>query len=176
MGAKRREQKRGDAGRRDRRTLRDLVPSDLLVQRLYCTTKKDAIAELLNGVAIHGVIDISREQETLDAILEREQVASTAIGGGLAMPHAKTKHADRFGVAVGLSEDGIDFAALDGVPVRAVFLWVCQPGHTKEHLSLMRALAATAHDPDSVARIANCRDRKQVLSVLGEIEVADKGK
>ncbi len=171
MGAKRR-----DSGRRDNRTLRDLVPTDLIVQRLYCTTPEEAIGELLNALTIQGVIDLSRERETLHAILEREKVASTGIGGGIAMPHAKSKFAERFGVAVGLSEDGIDFGARDGQPARVVFLWVCQPGQTKEHLALMRALAAMAQEDGEIDRLVPCRDRKQMLEVLGKIDVTERGK
>lgn len=160
--------------KKDRRTVRDLVPSDLLFHKLYCTTREDAIRELLNALVIHGVIEMDREDETRKAILERESVASTGIGHGIAMPHAKSKFADRFGLTVGISEDGIDFQAHDGSSARVIFLWVCPPAQTKEHLALMRALAAVAQDPDNTDRMAGCRDRRALLGLLEEFPVEDK--
>jgi len=162
--------------RRESTTVKDLVPSDVLVQHLKATTKRAAIQELVNALAIHGVIDLSREREVLDAMLERERVASTGIGNGMAIPHGKNKHADRLGVAVGLSEEGIDFAAHDGQPAHVVVLWICPPAATPEHLALMRALAGVAREPDHTKRLAKARDRRQFLAVLGDIEVETKGK
>ena len=161
--------------RRDRKTLRDLIPSAPLVQRLYCTSKEEAIEELLNALVIDGVLDLSRERETYQAILDRERVASTGIGRGIAVPHNKNKFAARFGLAVGISEEGIDFAAHDRSLARVIFLWVCPPADTKAHLALMRGLAATAKDdPDAIDKLANCRDRKGIVEVLGQIEVEEK--
>ena len=114
----------------ERTTLESLLPSPPLVQTLYCTEKEDAIKELLNALVIDGVLDLSREKSTLEQILEREKVATTAIGRGIAVPHAKSKFAERFGLAIGLSDDGIDFGARDGSPTRVIFLWVCPPAAT----------------------------------------------
>jgi mannitol/fructose-specific phosphotransferase system IIA component (Ntr-type) len=160
--------------KKDRRTVRDLVPSDLVFQKLYCTTREDAIRELLNALVIQGVIDLSREEETRAAILDRESVASTGIGHGIAMPHAKSKFAERFGLAVGISEDGIDFKAHDGSAARVIFLWVCPPAQTKQHLALMRALASVGQDPDNTDRMAACRDRRGLLKLLEEFELEEK--
>lgn len=152
--------------RKDRRTMRDLFPPDLFVQRIYCTTKEEAIGELLNALVINGLLDLSREESTLQALLGREKVASTGIGNGVAIPHAKSKFAEKFGVAVGLSEDGIDFSAHDGRPARVVVLWICPPSATKEHLALMRAISSIARDPDLSDRLAGCRDRRGWLTLL----------
>jgi PTS system fructose-specific IIC component len=165
------------APRRDKgTTLKDLVPSDIIVEHLTGTSKREAIGQLVNALAILGIIDLAREKEVRDSIFEREAVASTGIGGGLAIPHAKSKYADRFGVAVGISEGGLDFAAHDGQPVRVVFCWICPPSATQEHLALMRALAAVARDGDGIEPIARSRDRKGLLAVLAELEVEPKGK
>jgi mannitol/fructose-specific phosphotransferase system IIA component (Ntr-type) len=162
--------------RRDRQTVKDLLPGTVSLQHLSGGAGPDAIRELVNVLAIQGVFDIGREVSLRDQILEREGVASTAIGNGVAIPHCKSKFADSFGLAVGLSDAGIDFAARDEQPVRVVFLWICPPADTKAHLALMRALASLAQDPDAVDRVARCRDKKMLLKALGDVEVEPKGK
>ena len=160
--------------RRKEKTVRDLIPSDVLVQPLVGTTREEAITELLNALVIHGVLDLQREKGVRESLLERERVASTGIGNGLAVPHAKSKYAERMGVAVGLSERGIDFGARDGEPARTVILWVCPPKATQEHLALMRALATLAQDPKMTARLAKSRDRKGFLAIVEQVTVERK--
>lgn len=163
----------GASGRkRDRRkTVRALFPDDVLVQPLVALTKEAAIAELLNALAVAGRIPMQREKEVLDAILERERVATTGIGNGLAIPHGKTRWADRMGIAVGVSHQGLDFAARDGEPARVVVLTVSPPTATAEHLAVMRALATVAKEPKSVNRIAGIRDRRELLDFLETLEL-----
>ena len=163
--------------RRDKgTTLKDLVPPDLFVQHLNAGTKKEAITELVNSLAINGVIDLGQEREVREAILERESVASTGIGNGLAIPHFKLRQAGKFGICFGISEAGLDWAAHDGQPVRLGGCWICPTNEAGSHPALMRGLASVAKDYDNVERLARCRDRRQLLNMLLEIEVESKGK
>ena len=162
--------------RKDVKTVRDFVPSDVIVQHLQTTDKAEAIGELLNALVIAGVLPLDKEKMVLEAILERERVASTGIGNGLAMPHGKSKFAERFGVAVGLSEPGIEFGAHDDIPAFIVVLWVCGPKDTKRHLALMRGLATVAKDPNLSGTLAGCRDKKSFLDVLEKVPIEERGK
>lgn len=162
--------------RRKEKTVRDVVPPDLEVIRLKATNREEAIRELLSVLVAHDVIDLEREREIRDAILEREEVASTGIGNGVALPHGKSKHAKKFGVVFGVSEDGIDFGAHDSIPAFVIVLWVCEPRQVKEHLALMRGLATVARDPNRAGVLAGVRDRRSALDFLGTIPVEEKGK
>ena len=159
--------------RRREKTVRDLMPSDVVVRQLWVADKKDALTELLNALVIEtGVADLGREGEFRDSLFQREQVASTGIGNGMALPHVKSKHATKMAVAVGTHEDGIDWGAHDGQPATLIVLWVCQPGDTQQHLALMRALASVAKDDDQMRKLTHCRARKQFLEALSEIAVS----
>jgi len=164
------------APRRKEPTLKDLIPGDVLVQQLSAETKEQALGELLNALVIHGAADLNREGSLKEAFLEREKVASTGIGNGLAIPHIKSKFAERMAVGVGLSERGIDFGAHDGRPARVIVMWLCPPAETRAHLALMRGLAAMGRDEENVERLAKTRDRRTFLAVADEIGVEPKGK
>ena len=157
--------------KKDRRTVRDVVPEELFVHKLKATGREEAIAELLNVLAVHGVLDIARERTVLDAILEREKVASTGIGNGIAIPHTKSKFATKFGVSVGLSEEGVEFGAHDSIPAFVIALWVCPPAATQEHLAWMRGLAILARDPNLAGTLSGAKDKKHFLSILEEVEL-----
>jgi PTS system fructose-specific IIC component len=162
--------------RRKEKTLRDLLPSDLLVQSLKGGTKEEAIGELLNALLIHGAADLSREEALREAFLEREKVASTGIGNGLAIPHIKNRFAEKMSVGVGISDRGIDFGAHDSRPATVIVMWICPPAETQAHLALMRGLAAMGRDDDNIDRLSKARDRRAFLAAAEEISVEPKGK
>jgi mannitol/fructose-specific phosphotransferase system IIA component (Ntr-type) len=154
------------APRRKEKSLRELLPA----------TKEEAITELLNALVIHGAAGLDREVALREAFLEREKVASTGIGNGLAIPHIKTKFADKMTVGVGVSEQGIDFGAHDSLPARVIVMWICPPAETQTHLALMRGLAAMGRDTDNIDTLAKTRDRRTLLAAAEEISVEPKSK
>ena len=162
--------------RRKEKTVRDVVPPDLEVVQLKASNREEAVRELLSVLVAHDVIDLDREREIRDAILEREGVAPTGIGNGVALPHGKSKHAKKFGVVIGLSEDGIDFGAHDMIPAFVIVMWICEPRQVKEHLALMRGLATVAKDANRAGELAGVRDRRSALDFLGTIVVEEKTK
>lgn len=159
------------APQKKQRTLRELLPPDVIVQPLTATTKDAAIKELLNALVIHGAADLTREGALLEAFLEREKVASTGIGNGLAIPHIKNKFAEKMTVGFGLSERGIDFGAHDSQPARLIVMWICPPAETQSHLALMRGLATMARDEDNIDTLVKTRDRRALLAAAEKISV-----
>jgi mannitol/fructose-specific phosphotransferase system IIA component (Ntr-type) len=79
-------------------------------------------------------------------------------------------------IAVGVSEQGIDFGAHDGEPARIVVMWICPPAETQVHLALMRGLAAMGREGRNIDILAKTRDRRAFLAAAEEISVEPKGK
>jgi len=161
--------------RRKEKTVRDLVPPDIEVLHLETTSKDEAIRELLSTLVAQDVIDLDRERELRTSIIERERVASTGIGNGVALPHGKSKHAKKLGVVVGVSAEGIEFGSRDQIPAYVIVMWICEPRQIKEHLALMRGLATVANDANRAGELANVRDRRQFLDFLATIPLEEKG-
>ena len=157
--------------RRNFRTVRDAVPHDVSVTHLKAGTKAEAITELLNVLTIAGVLPLEKERDIRDSIIQRESVASTGIGNGIAIPHAKNKFVDRLGLAVGLSDQGINFGAHDDMDAYFVALWVCPPAATKEHLALMRGIALIAQDINDAGRLQAIKNKRDLLDVFGDFKV-----
>jgi len=163
-----------DKNRFRKEMARTAFPDDLVVEHLDVESSSEAITKLLNSLVMAGRIDLGREDEVRKQILDRERVASTGIGLGVAIPHCKTKWADRLGLAVGISQQGLDFRSHDGQSVHVVMLWVCPPGATKEHLALMRTVASIARDPDAAEGVRRSKDRLGLLQFLDTVEMPEK--
>ncbi|HVS15516.1 MAG TPA: PTS sugar transporter subunit IIA [Thermoanaerobaculia bacterium] len=119
---------------------------------LSALTRSELIFPELGGhdreTTLRFFADRMAESAGLDAdevyrgLLEREELGSTGIGGGVAIPHARVDGLDRALLAVGLAPDGIPFAAVDGEPVRAFFVVVSPRKDPQQNLRCLAAVSA----------------------------------
>ena len=77
----------------------------------------------------------------LTSVREREQLLSTGIGSGVAIPHGKTAHIDQLVVAAGVARDPIDFDALDGKPVELFFLLIGPESASGAHVKALSRIS-----------------------------------
>ena len=96
---------------------------DLAPQR-----RDEALRALLDELVASQALPAGLVDQALDALLEREHLGSTAIGKGVAVPHARVDELERIAVAFGHSQTGVEFKALDSEPVHEVFLVLAPPG------------------------------------------------
>jgi nitrogen PTS system EIIA component len=120
--------------------LSDIVVPDAIVAELQAKTRDDAITELIESLATAGAIPKKNTKEVIKAVLAREQQATTGIGKGVALPHAKLKGIKKAIATIGRSGDGIDFSALDYKPVYSVILLLSSPDKPDEHLQAMETI------------------------------------
>lgn len=101
-----------------------------------------------------------------DALLEREKLGTTAIGEGIAIPHAKLTELDRLvGAFVRLAEP-VDFDALDGIPVDLVFVLLAPEKASAEHLKALARLARLLRDPELRDRLRRTPDIDRVFALF----------
>jgi mannitol/fructose-specific phosphotransferase system IIA component (Ntr-type) len=104
-------------------------------------TKQQAIAAVLDRLVEAGALDLKHRQGVLAAILKREDLGSTGIGGGLAVPHAKFSALAISLYAVAVFKMGVDFGSHDGQLVHVVCLIVSPIDLPAEHLAALGTAA-----------------------------------
>ncbi len=114
--------------------LTDFVIREAIVPSLKSTSKQDVIREIVSSLAATGAIKPADEESVVAAILKREELGSTGIGNGVAVPHTKHPAVERLSAAVAISRQGVDFASLDGEDVFILFLLVSPPDRPGDHL------------------------------------------
>jgi mannitol/fructose-specific phosphotransferase system IIA component (Ntr-type) len=120
--------------------LSDIMVSDAIVPALKNHTRDEVIGELVEAMAEAGAISKQKVKEIIKAILAREAQATTGIGKGVALPHAKLKGIKKPIATIGCSSEGIDFASLDSKPVYSVILLLSSPDNPDEHLQAMETI------------------------------------
>ena len=139
--------------------LNDALTPEVIKLDLGATSREEAITELVGLLAEGGRIDPGDVDAVAEAIMKREHLGSTAIGRGVAIPHAKARAAHSLVAAFGRSKEGIEFAAVDGPPVHQIFLL-----KALAHISRLM-MKQDLHD-----RILDAKDEKELLAVIAEEE------
>ena len=119
---------------------------------------------------IAGVLEdddaILDHKSFLADIIRREQQASTSIGDGIALPHVHEDSIRRQILAVGISKDGVDFGAVDGIPVQIVALLATPKKHHKKHMELLASLSRLLQHEDVRQGLIQAADVVQVIEVF----------
>lgn len=145
-------------------TLEALTSPELIFPDLEATGAESVLRELSGLLGEAGAV---RDAGELYARLwEREQLGSTAIGHGVAIPHCKLERLARVVVAVGISRQGIDFGAADAQPVRLFFL-VASPSRTPaEHLQSLAAISKWVKSGGDVEGLLASHDPARIYDLI----------
>lgn len=148
--------------------LREFFHRDAIALELRGTSKDEVLKELIELLRLD-----ERSQGILFKMLKRrENLGSTGIGRGIAIPHCRSLVVNRLRVAYGRHPTGIDFRAIDGEPVRHFFLIVAPPLEVNnQYLPVLGKLAQFAKEPDLPARLQAVRTPEEFLHLLEEAAV-----
>lgn len=148
--------------------LRDFFSPDTIELAMNSETKDEALKEL---IALFGLDDKS-EGILFKMLKRRENLGSTGIGRGIAIPHCRSLVVNRLRVAFGRKPSGLDFKAIDEKPVRHIFLIVAPPLEvSNQYLPVLGKIAQFSKDPDVPARLAEIERPEEFLQLLTEREV-----
>ena len=115
----------------------DFVIEDAIIPDLTSTERDEAISELVGALAAAGAAPKSLAPDLIKLILDREKHGSTGFGKGVAVPHVKHEKVKKMAAAIGISQKGVDFNALDKAPVYSIVLLLSPKDKPDEHLQAM---------------------------------------
>lgn len=102
---------------------------------------------------------------------EREELGTTAIGKAVAVPHCKVEGLSSVVVAIGLSENGVDFLSEDGIPVRLMFVVLSPADAPAEHLQSLAAISKWVKADSHIERVLSLGDPEAIARLIEEEEV-----
>ncbi|MEC7922063.1 MAG: PTS sugar transporter subunit IIA [Planctomycetota bacterium] len=149
----------------------DLFSSSSMLLDLQACDKQSANKEMLEYLVEQGTLQKADVKKALAAINNRESQASTGIGKGLAVPHAKNCSfmSGLLGVYA-RSEEGIPYESVDGEPVHLIFLALSCGETAEDHLGIMKRVASLHRDEKSLRFLATSTDPKQITSIFKETD------
>ena len=145
--------------------LRELFTKDCVKLDLESETKEDTLRELV------ALLDLDERSEGIlyKTLKRRENLGSTGIGKGIAIPHCRSLVVNRLRLAYGRKLSGLDFNAIDDAPVHNLFLIIAPPLEvSNQYLPVLGKIAQFAKDPDVPRRLLELESVEDFLSLLSE--------
>ncbi len=118
----------------------DFICFEAIIPELKAKDRDDVIEELVTALDKAGRLGNGNCKKIVEAVIKRENEASTGIGKGVAIPHIKSTVVKKPVATVGRSSSGIDFSSLDKQPVYSVIFLVSPLGSDDEHLQIMESI------------------------------------
>jgi PTS system fructose-specific IIC component len=132
------------------------------------STKEQCINELVDLMDKTG--NLNDKQEYKKAILAREELSTTGIGDGIAIPHGKTKAVKNASLAAAICKNGVDYDSLDGQPANLFFMIAVPDNNDNLHLEVLARLSTILMDESFRSNLINCSDKDEFLRLIDKKE------
>jgi len=148
----------------------DFIGTNAIKPELESSDKESVIRELTSGLVASGSIAEENVESIIKAIMKREELGSTGIGRGIAVPHTKHPSVDKLVGTVGVSREGVEFASLDGEPVHLFFLLVSPPDRPGDHLRALENISRQLRDDMFCKFLKQSKTSEDIAQLLEEAD------
>lgn len=144
----------------------DLIEKDVVKIPMTSQSKPAAIDEMIQVLVNAG--KITHADAVRQAILKREDLGSTGLENGIAVPHAKCPEVSQLTMAVGISPQGIDFDAMDGKPSHLFFLILAPPDQSGPHIEALAEIAKITRSKSFYKLLTTAANAEEVVELFHE--------
>ncbi|MBN2715319.1 MAG: PTS sugar transporter subunit IIA [Deltaproteobacteria bacterium] len=148
--------------------IKEFLLPEAVTSDLESSGKLDVLSEL--GRLLAKVSPNANEADIVAALVERERLATTGIGDGVAIPHAKSDKLTEIRAALGISRTGIPFDAVDGKPVHIFVALLAPQGVAGEHLKALARISRLVREPDFRNRLLTTQSAQELYDAIVEAD------
>ena len=146
--------------------LTDILDESSIVADLQASDKTEVLETLVETVSqTHSTLDT---EEILKVLLDREELGSTGIGDGIAIPHGKSAGLSQIISGFGLSKSGIEFDSLDGKPAYLFFLLVAPENSAGVHLKMLARISRMLRNTDFRNKLLDANSQQEIYRIISE--------
>jgi nitrogen PTS system EIIA component len=150
--------------------LSEFVVRQSILTDLSAATKEEAIRLMVESLVAAGSVKAADQEGIIGAILKREELGSTGIGKGVAVPHTKHTSAEKLVATIALSRGGVEFASLDGEKVHILFLLVSPPDRPGDHLRALENISKHLRNDNFCSFLRQASNPQAVIDLLEEAD------
>ncbi len=148
----------------------DFVSREAIRTNIEDGTKEEVIRAMAAALLETGKVSEDQQESIIEAILKREELGSTGIGRGVAVPHTKHPSVEELVGTVAVSEAGVDFDSLDGEKVHLLFLLVSPPDRPGDHLRALENISRQLRDETFCSFLKQSKTPDDVWQLLEEAD------
>ncbi len=145
--------------------LKEIIESDNIDLNFKAKDKKDALKKLADLVCKNRNI---KSDKIFKVLMDREDLGSTGIGNGIAIPHGKFDIERNLIGAIAISKDGVEFDSIDKKPVNIFFVFISSPSATSLHLKILAKVSKLLMDEKVRENIINSKTKEELKNILSD--------
>ncbi|MDS1002975.1 fructose-specific PTS transporter subunit EIIC [Clostridium sporogenes] len=146
----------------------DLLKKNGIELNPNINTKEEAINKLVN--LMENTDNLNDKEGYKKAVLDREELSTTGIGEGIAIPHAKTKAVKNAGLSAMVIKEGVDYDSLDDKPAKLFFMIAAPEGENNVHLEVLARLSTMLMNEDFKNSLINAKEKDEFLNLIDSKE------
>ena len=150
--------------------LSELLNPRAIRLRLQARGKREAIAELV--ALLEAAHHCDSHGEILDRVMRREEMMTTGIGNGIAIPHGKARAAERMMAACAVAPDGLDFESEDGQPATLFVLFVSPENAATLHVKVLANISRLLKEESVRKSLREAKSSEEFLAAIQNAETA----
>ncbi len=131
---------------------------------LKSKNKNSVIRELYDNIKSTG--KIKDEALGYKDVCLREEMGSTGIGKGVALPHAKTKAVDEVILTLGISKEGVEYGSVDEESVKILFMFLCPEEKTQEYLKVLARISRWIREESFRERLLKAKSKEEIMEII----------
>ena len=151
------------------KNIADYIKVETINLNLESKNKNAVIRELYNNLKQTNLI--KDEEQGISDVFAREEMGSTGIGKGIALPHAKTKAVDELMITFGISKNGISYNSVDDENVNIFFMFLCPENKTKEYLKVLARISRLIREDKFVNDLLKATSNQEILEIIRAEEI-----
>lgn len=148
--------------------LADVLSEEHIITGLEAGEKRDLLDKMVSRAA--SLDNAVEKDAVLKAILEREELGTTGIGHGVAIPHGRIKGLRELMVFFGRSEKGVDYDSMDRMPVHLFFLIMAPENSAAAHLKVLASISNLLKNQELRLKLMNANGRSEIYRAIVDAE------
>jgi len=146
----------------------DFICEEAITAQLAAEDKESVIVEMVESLVNVNRVPEDDQDSIVKAIMKREELGSTGIGRGIAVPHTKHPSVDKLIGTVAVSPEGVDFNSLDGENVQLFFLLISPPDRPGDHLRALENISRQLRDDTFCRFLKQAKTASDIQQLLQE--------
>lgn len=149
--------------------IKNILDENRIIFSLKAEDKKGIIREIAELFLNDGIVSKDNFENLVEDLLEREELSSTGMQEGIAIPHTKTSTVDKMAMALAIDKKGKDFSSMDGEKTTLFFMLVAPENTKREHLDILAVISKLSFEDEMIEKLLNTNDKEEVIKILSNL-------
>ena len=148
----------------------EFLRPECIVLNLKSDTIHEVFGELAGTLVGAKLLDKAGADALVKKLEDREKLSTTGVGEGVAIPHASMEGIEQTVIAVGISPQGVDFAAVDSQPVKVVFMIIGSQSVPRLHIQLLARIVRLCRNKELMSKLHVVSNPQEVVEILRTVD------